>query len=194
MATTLPSSLANRVAEARAGLAPSSSPPFSLAEIDALLGSVAPVSDHAGAANRQLAAAAIEELQRGGSIFSVLLIDVDGMRRVSQLGGRGDAERLLAEVAAAIGRELSSSDRIYRLEGDEFCVLAPAESQASPRALAERLNAAIESIEGPRGLGLGATIGLVHCSGSPSREALLDLADIAMYRARADGASVAAAA
>jgi diguanylate cyclase (GGDEF)-like protein len=134
----------------------------------------------------------VEELERGGAAFSVLLIDVDGMRRVNQVGGREEGDRVLAEIAAAIGRELAGTDRLYRLEGDEFCVLAPAESQASPRALAERLNAAIESVQGPRGLRVRATIGLAYCPrDASSADALLDLADIAMYRARAAGTTVA---
>jgi GGDEF domain-containing protein len=57
--------------------------------------------------------------------------------------------------------------------------------------LGDRLSEAIEQVRGPNGTAVGISIGVVSCpQHAVEAERLLDLADGAMYRAKAAGARV----
>jgi diguanylate cyclase (GGDEF)-like protein len=77
--------------------------------------------------------------------------------------------------------------------GDEFIVLAPHQSAESAGVLAERLATAVErEAAPPEGPTVGVSIGVVACpEHGTEAEPLLELADQAMYRAKASGESVA---
>jgi diguanylate cyclase (GGDEF)-like protein len=76
--------------------------------------------------------------------------------------------------------------------GDEFCVLLPHQTASRAKLLADRLASAIEHVETPQTQPLRVAIGVVSCPQHASdAEDLLELADGAMYRAKASGESVA---
>ena len=125
--------------------------------------------------------------------FAVLLLDVDGLKRVNDAYGHGAGDRLLMQVALAVRRSIRAVDTPARLGGDEFCVLALHQTAAGAQILAERLADAVQAeVETPEGGAVGVSIGVVSCpehGDEPDR--LLDLADRAMYRAKSGGERVA---
>jgi diguanylate cyclase (GGDEF)-like protein len=130
--------------------------------------------------------------RRYGHPFSILLLDVDGLKRINDAYGSAAGDRTLVDVATAMGEAIRSVDTPVRLSDDEFCVLVPNQPAVRTRALAERLAEALEAIEGPGGQALGVAVGVVSCPehGSDPEE-LMALADTAMYRAKAAGERVA---
>ncbi len=84
-------------------------------------------------------------------------------------------------------------DIAARIGGDEFCVLAPEQDSANILKLGERLNAAVaEEVATPDEPPVGLSIGAVSCpEHGTEAEALIDIADKAMYRAKAAGEGVA---
>ena len=89
----------------------------------------------------------LEMQKRYGHPFGVLLMDIDGLKRVNDSQGHQAGDRLLMQVAMALRRSIRSVDVAARLGGDEFCVLAPEQesarraqlASASPRAVAEEV-------------------------------------------------------
>ena len=74
------------------------------------------------------------------------------------------------------------------MSDDEFCVLLPQQTATRARVMAERMVVAIESVEGPAAQLLGVTVGIVSCPQHASEvDHLLQMADSAMYRAKAAG-------
>ena len=127
--------------------------------------------------------------------FAVLLLDVDGLKRINDAHGHAAGDRVLVQVAMAIRRSVRTVDTPARLGGDEFIVLAPHQSAAHAGVLANRLASAVERDAGPAdGPTVGVSIGVVACPehGSEGGQ-LMELADQAMYRAKASGNSVAVA-
>ena len=129
--------------------------------------------------------------QRYGHPFALLLLDVDGLKRVNDSFGHAAGDELLVGVAEAIKAATRSVDVPARIGGDEFCVLAPHQTAARATVLGERLAAGIEAIESADGANVGVSIGVVSCPEHASEpERLLELADVAMYSAKAGGERV----
>ncbi len=123
--------------------------------------------------------------------FALLVLDVDGLKRINDSKGHKAGDRLLVQVAVATRRTLRSTDTAARIGGDEFCVLATNQTAAAAEPLAQRIVDAVEAeTEGERGVGV--SIGVVSCpEHGDDVDALMEMADQAMYRAKAGGLKVA---
>ena len=125
---------------------------------------------------------------RYGHPFALLLLDVDGLKRVNDSFGHAAGDELLVGVADAIRAVTRSVDVPARIGGDEFCVLAPHQTASRATVLGTRLAERIEQIEAADGGSVTVSIGVVACpehATEPDR--LLELADVAMYAAKAGG-------
>ena len=130
--------------------------------------------------------------QRYGPPFSLLLVDVEGLGRINDAHGRDAGDAALVAVAGAIRGEIGGSDRAVRLAGDEFCVLVHRQTARQAAELAERIASAVERAEVPDAGPLGVAIGVGSCPEHAAEpELLLEMADGAMFRARAAGERVA---
>lgn len=127
--------------------------------------------------------------------FALLVIDVDGLKRVNDGQGHQAGDRVLVQVGLAMRRTIRAVDTPARIGGDEFCVLAPSQTAEAARPLAERLAAAVVAEttgDEDRDPGVGASIGVVSCpEHGDDADTLLEAADQAMYRAKAAGEPVA---
>jgi diguanylate cyclase (GGDEF)-like protein/PAS domain S-box-containing protein len=123
--------------------------------------------------------------------YAVLFIDLDGFKLVNDSLGHIIGDRFLIAIAQRLQSQLRPGDSLARLGGDEFAVLA--ENFSTPEdvcAIAERLLGALAEpfrIADHELFG-SASVGVV-VGGAQYRavDAVLRDADIAMYRAKADG-------
>lgn len=135
--------------------------------------------------------------ERYGEPLSLLLIDVDGLKRVNDRAGHQAGDAALEAVAAAIRSGMREADLGARLGGDEFAVLAPRTDESAALVLAERLRAHIAGTA----VGWGrqrTTISIGVASVSPTArraaDAVITAADDAMYRAKRMGGNRVASA
>ena len=135
----------------------------------------------------------LETQKRYGHPFGVLLMDIDGLKRVNDSLGHQAGDRLLMQVAMALQRSIRSVDVAARIGGDEFCVLAPEQETDGAAQVAERLWSAVtEEVSIPIDPPVGLSIGVVSCPEHGTEpEALIDAADRAMYKAKAAGDNMA---
>lgn len=130
--------------------------------------------------------------RRYGHPFAMLLIDIDGLKRINDAYGQAAGDRTLVDVATALGEAIRAVDTPIRMGDDEFCILLPQQTATRAKTLAERIAVAIEAIEGPASQTLGVSIGVVSCPQHASEvDQMLEVADSAMYRAKAAGERVA---
>jgi diguanylate cyclase (GGDEF)-like protein len=130
--------------------------------------------------------------KRYGHPFALLLVDVDGLKRINDAYGSSAGDRALMGIATALGESIRTVDTPVRMGGDEFCILLPHQTASRAKQLADRLAHAIEKVETPTSQPLRVAIGVVSCpQHATEAEDLLELADGAMYRAKAAGESVA---
>ena len=125
--------------------------------------------------------------------FGLLLMDIDGLKRINDSHGHQAGDRVLMQVAMSLRRSIRSVDTAARIGGDEFCVLLPQQDLKSAAKLAARLATAVEEeVASPGDPPVTMSIGV---AASPEHgddaEALIDTADRAMYRAKAAGEGIA---
>jgi len=132
-----------------------------------------------------------EARMRRGDIMAVLFVDLDHFKSVNDLFGHGVGDLVLREVAARLRRVCRDSDVIARLGGDEFAVLhGPCTTPEEAAVLADRIvKAMAEPLEFDRHHILtGASVGIaVGPHDGADAETLMKNADLALYRAKADG-------
>ena len=150
-----------------------------------------------GLANRRSVFEALEAADgrlASGSGIAVLVIDLDRFKEINDSLGHAVGDALLRQVGPRLSRELRSGDLLARLGGDEFVVLAADLDGAGALAMAQRLRAQLQQPfrVGGMGLTIDASVGLAIGPGhSVSAEELLQLADLAMYSAKAGRTGVA---
>jgi diguanylate cyclase (GGDEF)-like protein len=134
----------------------------------------------------------LAEQRRYGHPFSLALVDVDGLARINDAYGREAGDRMIAAVGAILKRELREVDFVFRLEDDEFAVMAPHTDPEHLVPMATRVANLIASSQSPDGPRIAIAAGVVGCPGDGlSAERLLESATEAIYAAKAAGAAVA---
>jgi diguanylate cyclase (GGDEF)-like protein len=125
--------------------------------------------------------------------FAVLLMDIDGLKRINDSFGHPAGDRVLMQVAMSLRRSIRSVDTAARIGGDEFCVLLPEQDLKSAAKLAARLATAIEEeVAAPGEPNISVSIGVAAApEHGDEAEGLIDTADRAMYRAKAAGEGIA---
>jgi len=138
-----------------------------------------------GLANRRSFEALMTQ-RPGRGPFTVIVIDVDGLKEVNDSKGHLAGDALLIEVATVLTSVMRRGDVLARIGGDEFAVLSFEADLVAARGIAGRM---IESLS--RTLVAGATprasIGIA--AGAPEDDTLgvFRAADAAMYEAKRDG-------
>ncbi|HET7489660.1 MAG TPA: EAL domain-containing protein [Acidimicrobiales bacterium] len=122
---------------------------------------------------------------------AVLFCDLDGFKRVNDSLGHASGDELLRAVGRRLVSLVRPADTVARLGGDEFAVLLEEVMfAAEANVVAERLADALREpivIDG-RDLFLSFSVGIaVADSETDTVDALLRNADLAMYRAKAEG-------
>jgi diguanylate cyclase (GGDEF)-like protein len=123
--------------------------------------------------------------------FAVLCLDLDRFKVVNDSLGHPVGDKLLREVAVRTRKCLRDGDTLARIGGDEFVILQAQITQAEDAsALAARL---IEEIGCPFDLdghqvSIGISVGIAVAPGdADGSDELLRNADMALYRAKAEG-------
>jgi diguanylate cyclase (GGDEF)-like protein len=154
-----------------------------------------------GLPNRAMLLERLDDSLGAHASVAVMLLDLDGFKRINDSLGHavGDqllarvAERLTSSVRGAGGRIKSSEprhpDTVSRLGGDEFAILLCGVDQAAAQTVADRVLESLTHVfrvDG-RELRVSASVGIVMASwASNALDALRD-ADVAMYAAKDAG-------
>ena len=123
--------------------------------------------------------------------FSVLMVDVDGLKGVNDSLGHQRGDEVLRALGRSIRLSIRTVDTAYRYGGDEFLVLLPETDYAGAFVVAEKIRSEAEEM-GYRleteGAPTSVSIGLVsHPEDGGSADELVRAADLAMYNAKSLG-------
>ena len=147
-----------------------------------------------GIANRTLLRQHLQQALSGlfrDNAVAVLFIDLDGFKSINDTLGHSVGDGLLKAVAQRLTENIRDHDRAARLGGDEFAIVQMEVQQ--PEAATTLAGRLIEVLGQPywvdgHQLTIGASIGIAVAFDSKNdADEVLKYADLAMYRAKADG-------
>ena len=148
-----------------------------------------------GLANRSLAVDRLQHAlalaERGDKEVGILFIDLDDFKMVNDVYYHEFGDKLLQQVGSRLLTACRSCDTVARMGGDEFLVVIEDLYSFEPISeIAERIRAIlaqpfmIEDLE----ILIRASVGIsIYPDDGETSQALLQSADMAMYRAKAQG-------
>ncbi|WP_027579737.1 EAL domain-containing protein [Bradyrhizobium sp. Ai1a-2] len=128
--------------------------------------------------------------QRGMQLSALLFIDLDQFKQVNDTLGHPCGDQLLCAVAGRLREMLRPEDFVARFGGDEFVVFqqdikSPEDAASLARRIVDRLSERYKISN--HLVEIGASVGIAMTSPDVSADTLLKNADMALYRAKADG-------
>ncbi len=119
--------------------------------------------------------------------LSIVLVDLDRFKQVNDQHGHPAGDRVLAGAARLLESNIRDSDSAARWGGEEFAILAPMTDAAGAAQLAEKIRGLMEVTHlGPTGA-VTASFGVTEMRPDDTVEAMVDRADLALYRAKESG-------
>ncbi|MCS6921447.1 MAG: GGDEF domain-containing protein [Elioraea sp.] len=120
----------------------------------------------------------------------LMFCDMDGLKAINDRLGHAAGDAAILATARAIRDAVRATDTVARIGGDEFAVVMARLDAERGLALAARLAAAVRRTpfewQGER-VSLGLSVGIAPFTGEEEAEALLALADRAMYAEKRAG-------
>ncbi|MFC3689653.1 EAL domain-containing protein [Aquipuribacter hungaricus] len=130
-----------------------------------------------------------EAAEATGQPMGVAVLDLDHLKAVNDQLGHRSGDEALTVAATRLRAAARAEDVVARLGGDEFGVLLPDAGPATVEAVLQRMADAMSGALVLCGRSVTTTVsgGSSVGTGTVSLETLLHEADLAMYRAKADG-------
>lgn len=136
----------------------------------------------------------INEDAEGKTIFSVMMVNLDGFKEINDVHGHIAGDRTICQIAKRLEQIVDEDDVVARLGGDEFGIILRATESGNPesrvKAIATKI---IQDMEDPVTLGdhsieIGASIGIAsYPEHGNSTETLFRAADVAMHDVKIEG-------
>ena len=130
----------------------------------------------------------VQRAQRYHRPLSVISVDLDHFKMLNDRYGHAYGDLALQQTSDALRHGIRTTDRIYRLGGEEIAILCPETTAGDARILAERLRAAVAAAAGPDAPPVTASFGIAELpSHAGDSKSLLAAADRALYAAKRHG-------
>lgn len=110
----------------------------------------------------------------------VVMFDVNGLKTVNDTYGHEAGDELIIAAAQCICSAFEGVDLVFRLGGDEFCLITTGTEEEAKRCL-EQLDQQTAAWNGQRIHGFSVSYGLVAADGQSDMETILKEADQRMY-------------
>jgi diguanylate cyclase (GGDEF)-like protein len=121
----------------------------------------------------------------------LMMIDVDNFKSYNDRYGHLVGDQVLKNIARVLKETVRAVDLVARYGGEEFSILLPKTQWEGARNVAERIRRSVEEVKIPVGdqmTGVTVSIGIADLIPSAGAvEGFIDLADQALYQAKAQG-------
>ncbi len=124
---------------------------------------------------------------------SVAVIDVDNFKKYNDQYGHSAGDQVLRNIGAILRKHMGrADDLLFRIGGEEFLMARNCSDEMEPGEFFERVRRSVEELDiehlgnAPYGV-VTASIGVHTFRGSQDSDCIFDLADSALYSAKAGG-------
>jgi diguanylate cyclase (GGDEF)-like protein len=129
----------------------------------------------------------VKRSNRNGSVFQLLVLDLDGFKEVNDNYGHKTGDAMLKAISAVIRDQLRDYDFLARYGGDEFVAIVPDTQSADVLELCQRIENAVNSFKLAVGENLTASVGVsigaaCHPHQGETFDQIVVAADKAMYQ------------
>ena len=131
----------------------------------------------------------VERSRRTGRPFSVLLLDLDGLKRVNDRYGHLVGSKALCRLATVLRVHCRALDTAARYGGDEFALVLPEASPEAAARVAKRICERLSADGGTPAISVSAGAATFPRDGD-TVEKLLGAADRALYSMKGHGAGL----
>ncbi len=136
----------------------------------------------------EMAAGELARAQRTGQPLALLIMDLDGLKRVNTEHGHLAGDLCITTMAGVLTRTVRAEDLTSRFGGDEFCLLLPDTSATQAVAVAQRVRTGARETPVPGiDVRLSVSIGVASCTATEDVTSLMTRADEALRAAKAGG-------
>lgn len=134
----------------------------------------------------------LTHVSRKGGAATVIVLDLDNFKRINDTHGHAVGDEVLCAAAKRLAASMRSYDELGRYGGEEFLAVLPSCGAASGLDVAERMRKALDVLPvGTSGgaVTLTASFGVATADNTwkAGAEALIGLADKALYKAKRSG-------
>ena len=141
-----------------------------------------------GLTNRRVAEEVLANLLAVDSAFAVVMADLDFFKRLNDTMGHDAGDRALKLFADTARGVVRDRDHVVRWGGEEFALLLPGANAERAAEVVGRLRAALAQAHLVSGTPIfTASFGISDSTMARDREALIRLADEALYRSKQAG-------
>lgn len=86
----------------------------------------------------------LERSERSKSPYSIILVDIDALRKINDSYGNHVGDELLVAVAEILKQNVRATDMVGRWSGEEFLIVLPDTEEKGAMTLAEKIRTTIE--------------------------------------------------
>lgn len=128
---------------------------------------------------------------RTGDVVAVFAVDLDAFKAINDRLGHAGGDRVLKRTAQLLSSCVRGDDLVARIGGDEFAVIQVARSQ--PEAAEALISRIFKTASAPsdEGVAIRMSVGVALSEQGQTGDELHERADLALYRAKADGRNTA---
>lgn len=123
----------------------------------------------------------VRRAERSHRSFTVLLLDLDGLKRINDLHGHLAGNRALQRLAAVMNEHCRSTDLAVRYGGDEFALVIIDSDKGMAEQVAHRIESGLQSDQGKPPISVSIGIGVYPEDGRTAPE-LIEAADQQLYK------------
>lgn len=130
---------------------------------------------------------AIGAAMRHQHLFSLLMLDIDNFKSINDRFGHQVGDDVLRKICDLVGSSIRSADQMFRVGGEEFCLVATAMDAEQARTLAEKVREVVESHQFPVVGKVTISIGIAYFKDGDNQQNIFARADSALYQAKSQG-------
>lgn len=133
----------------------------------------------------------IKRDKRYKNSLSLILFDIDDFKKFNDDFGHSVGDEVLKVISEVVLNSVREHDTVVRWGGEEFLILVPQTNIEGARNVAEKIRLAIQNHDdGKIPRQITASFGLAKLAPEDTRDTILEKADEALYKAKAQGKNI----